>query len=142
MVGRQIARLAANALLDASQGTSSREPRPIPSTVRFASRRQALVQRTGWSGVRRKRFAKPGRPQRLQRRSFVVGQPHELACASQPQQAQTRERSPTDVEVSSGLIPGRPTARTPQSRERHGSARSGQRGRDLDRGEGLVVCRR
>ena len=45
------------------------------STVRVASRRQALVRRIGWSGVRRKRLAKPGRPQRSQRRSFVVGQP-------------------------------------------------------------------
>ena len=63
------------------------------STVRFASRRQALVRRIGWSGVRRKRFAKPGRPQRSQRRSFVVGQPQAPAWPSQPRQAQTRERA-------------------------------------------------
>jgi pimeloyl-ACP methyl ester carboxylesterase len=47
------------------------------STVRFASLRQAEVRRAGWSGVRRKRLAKPGRPQRSQRRSFVVSQPQE-----------------------------------------------------------------
>ena len=63
------------------------------STVRFASRRQADVRRTGWSGVRRKRLAKPGRPQRSQRRSFVVGQPQAPVWASQPRQAQTRERA-------------------------------------------------
>ena len=45
------------------------------STVRFASWRQADFRRIGCSGVRRKRLAKPGRPQRSQRRSFVVGQP-------------------------------------------------------------------
>ena len=43
------------------------------STVRFANRRHADVRRTGWSGVRRKRFAKPGRPQRSQRRSWKRG---------------------------------------------------------------------
>jgi hypothetical protein len=46
-----------------------------PNEVAILSRHQALVRLTGWSGVRRKRFAKPARPQRSQRRSFVVGQP-------------------------------------------------------------------
>jgi hypothetical protein len=63
------------------------------STVRFASRRQADVRRTGWSAVQWKRFAKPGRPQRSQRRSFVVGQPQAPVWPSQPRQAQTRERA-------------------------------------------------
>ena len=63
------------------------------STVRFASRCHADVRRTAWSGVLRKRFAKPGRPQRSQRCSFVVGQPQALAWCSQPRQAQTRERA-------------------------------------------------
>jgi len=63
------------------------------STVLFASLRQADVLRTGWSGVRRKRLAKPGRPQRSQRRSFVVGQPQRPAWVSQPRHAQTRERT-------------------------------------------------
>jgi hypothetical protein len=38
-------------------------------------------------------LAKPGRPQRSQRRSFVVGQPQAPAWASHPRQAQTRERA-------------------------------------------------
>ena len=63
------------------------------STVCIASRRQALVCRTGWSVVRRKRLAKPGRPQRSQRRSFVVGQPQAPAWCSQPRQVQIRERA-------------------------------------------------
>jgi hypothetical protein len=41
----------------------------------FGPLRQADVRRIGWSGVWPKRLAKPGRPQRSQRRSFVVGQP-------------------------------------------------------------------
>jgi hypothetical protein len=65
-------------------------------TARFASRRQADDRRVGWSGVRRKRFAKPGRPQRSQRRSFVVGQPHASRWASQARQAQGRQRCGDD----------------------------------------------
>ena len=86
-------RVAPGAARDASPGRSSRGRATQSSTVRFASRRHADVRRTGWSGVRRKRLAKPGRPQRSQRRSFVVGQPQEPVWLSQPRQAQTRERA-------------------------------------------------
>ena len=93
MVGRELA--GSDPVRLAMPATGSVQPWTATwaSTVRFASRRQADVRRTGWSGVRRKRLAKPGRPQRSQRRSLIVGQPQEPVWGSQPRQGQTRERA-------------------------------------------------
>jgi hypothetical protein len=48
---------------------------------------------------------KPGRPQRSQRRSFVVGQPQVPVWAPQPRQAQTRERAIHGSPTASGAHP-------------------------------------
>jgi hypothetical protein len=57
-------------------------------------RRQVLVRRTGWSGVRRRRLAEARTAAAVAARSFVVSQPHGAAWAAQARQAQTRARHP------------------------------------------------
>ena len=60
------------------------------STVRFASRRQADVRRTGWSGVRGSGWRSPGaRSGRSGARSSSAS--HRRRSGTEPRQAQTRE---------------------------------------------------
>ena len=72
--------------------------------------------------MRRKRFAKPGRPQRSQRRSFVVGQPQAPVWLSQPRQAQTRERAihrSADLEQRRDVVAPRALGPQPGGGPRH-----------------------